>query len=73
MGPIDPPKVLVMIKSHFINWKGHTKKEGGIKQKKIPISKARERQMLTIIIQLHYQYKVLTIVIKLDMKSKGVV
>jgi hypothetical protein len=29
--------------------------------------------MLTIIIQLHYQYKVLTIVIKLDMKSKGVV
>lgn len=46
------------------------KKEGGLKQKKSPICKASERQMLTIIIQLTYWNKVLTIIIKLDMKSK---
>jgi hypothetical protein len=71
MGPIHPPKVLVMIDSlTLLNENGHMKKEGGMKQKKSPICKARERQMLTIIIQLNDWNKVLTIVIKLDMKSK---
>jgi hypothetical protein len=71
MVSMHTPKVLVMIiHLTLLSGKDIWRKKVVMKQKEGSIRKAREIQMLTIIIQLHYWNKVLTIVIKLDTNSK---